>query len=184
MHAHNSQLVQHAMMLLAVHFLKFSAHTFVLHFHLAPAPTSVVPSASIPTPIQQNGTITCTIRIDLSPEMDVSLTLNTALRGPGGHYIMMNTSQPVSGGANATYTSMFMISNLLGKNLLGNYTCVATLSPTLVSAYIISSHPREHSVQFVKNGKMYKYKLKHIHIHVATNFRDWFSLLLLLQVFI
>ena len=153
-------------------FLKFSAPTFVLHFHLVPAPTSVVPSASSPNPIQQNRIITCNVRIDLSPEMDVPLTLKTALRGPGGYYTMTNTSQPVIGGSIAIYTSTFMISSLLGRNLSGNYTCVATLNPTLVSAYIISSRPREHSVQFVKSGKMHKYKLKHIQSHVATNFRD------------
>ena len=133
-----------------------------------------MPSASSPNPIQQNGIITCAVRIDLSPEMDIPLTVNTALRGPGGHYIMRNTSQPVSGGTIVTYTSTFMISSLLGRNLSGNYTCMATLNPTLVSAYIISSHPREHSVQFMNSGKM--------HTYVATNFRDWFSLLL--QVFI
>ena len=117
-----------------------------------------MPSASSPTPIQRNGIISCTVRIDLSPEMDVPLTVNTALRGPGGYYynIMMNTSLPVSGGTVATYTSTFMISSLLGRNLSGNYTCMATLNPTLISAYIISSHPREHSVQFVKSGKMHK----------------------------
>ena len=127
-----------------------------------------MPSASSPTPVQQYGTITCTVRIDLSPEMDIPLTVNTALRGPGGYYIMTNTSQPVIGGSIATYTSTFMISSLLGRNLSGNYTCLATLSPTLVSAYIISSHPREHSVQFVKNGKMYKFELIQIKTHTRT----------------
>ena len=155
---------------MAVHVSKkFLAPTVTLYhnnyFHLVPAPTSVVPSASSPTPVQQDGTITCTVRIDLSPEMDIPLTVNTALRRPDGYYTMTNTSQPVIGGSIASYTSTFMISSLRERNLSGNYICVATLSPTLVSAYIISSRPREHSVQFVKNGKMYKFKLIQIIAH-------------------
>ena len=116
-----------------------------------------MPSASSPTPLQQNGILTCIVHIDLSPEMDVPVTVNTAVIGPAG-YSLTNTSQPVTGGTK-TYTSTFMIS-LLGRSPSENYTCLATLNPTLSlnNAFIIGSTPTAYSIQFVKSGKGTQYK--------------------------
>ena len=135
-----------------------TAFNFVLFFYvydIVPAPTSIIPSANGPTPLQQNGILTCVIHINLSSEMDVPLTVNTTLRGPDGQYIVSNISQPVAGGTTTTYTSAFAISSALGRNLSGNYTCVATLNPTQISSYILSSRPIVYTVQFVKSGKVH-----------------------------
>ena len=86
--------------------------------------------------------------------MDIPLTVNTALRGPDGQFTVSSTSQPVVGGTTMTYISTFTISSALGRNLLGNYTCVATLNSTQISYFIISSHPGAYTAQFVKSGKV------------------------------
>ena len=118
-----------------------------------------MPSASSPTPVQQNGILTCIVHIDLSPEMDAPVTVNTAITGPAGYYLT-NSSQPVTGATTMTYTSTFMIS-LQGRNPSENYTCVATLNPTLTNTYIISSSPRAYSIRFVKSGMGTQYKCRY-----------------------
>ena len=104
-------------------------------------------SADIPTPARPTGSLTCIVEIELSPKMDIAMTVTTVVTGPAGY--ITNTSQPVMGGT-TTYTSTFIISSL-GRNVQSrNYTCVATLCSTQTNAYIICSSP---TVQFVATGE-------------------------------
>ena len=70
-------------------------------------------------------TLTCTV--ELSPAVDVPVTVNTVWTGPDG-FMTTNTAQPVIG-SNTTYTSVVIVSSF-GINQSGNYTCTATVSST------------------------------------------------------
>ena len=107
-------------------------------------------SADSPTPVRRTGTLTCTVTLDLRPEMDIPVIVNNTIIDPAGQPVA-NSSQPVTV-SRMTYVSTFMIS-LEGRNSSGNYTCVVTLHSTLNNANIISSSPANDSAQFVKNGE-------------------------------
>ena len=91
--------------------------------------------------IGSNVTLTCTV--ELSPAVDVPVTVNTVWTGPAG-FMRNNTAQLVVGStAMATYTGTAMVW-LFGRNQSGNYTCTATVSS--VSPFITTS-----SLSGVKN---------------------------------
>lgn len=92
--------------------------------------------------------------------MNVPVKVNIVLTGPVG-FKTRNTSQPVIGGI-TTYTTSAIISSL-ERNQSGNYTCTATLKSTLNNSYIISSSPKNDSVQVI-TGETYRshiYSFKH-----------------------
>ena len=76
-----------------------------LPFHFAvPAPTSLMLSSSIPSPIPPFGSnVTLTCAVELSPAVDVPVTVNTALTPPDG-FTRTSTAQPVMG-SSTNYTS-------------------------------------------------------------------------------
>ena len=85
-------------------------------------------------PIGANVTLTCTV--ELSPAVDVPVTVNTVWTGPT-RLMSNNTAQPVMGSATmATYTSTAIVRSF-ERDQSGNYTCTATVSS--VSPFITTS---------------------------------------------
>ena len=87
-----------------------------------------------PNPIGSVGanvTLTCTV--ELSPAVDVPVTVNTVWTGPDG-FMTTNTAQRMEN--TTTYTSTAMVSSF-GRDQSGNYTCTATVNST--SSFIINS---------------------------------------------
>ena len=75
------------------------------------------------SPIHPNGsnvTLTCTV--ELSPAVDVPVTVNTVWTGPAGFMV----AQPAIG-STTTYISTAMVRSF-GRNQSGNYTCAAIAS--------------------------------------------------------
>ena len=67
--------------------------------------------------------------MELSPSVDVPVTVTTVWTGPDG-FMTTNTAQPVMG-STTTYISREIV------NLLGDYTCTATLSSN-ISSFLIN----------------------------------------------
>ena len=77
-------------------------------------------------------TLTCTV--ELSPAVDVPVTVTTMWTGPAG-FMTTNTAQPVMG-TTTTYTSTAVV-NSFGRHRSGKYTCTATVSST--SSFLLDS---------------------------------------------
>ena len=87
------------------------------------------------SPIQAIGSnVTLTCIVELSPAVDVPVTVNTVWSGPPG-FGTTNTAQTVMG-SNATYISTAMVSSFNRKKS-GDYTCTATVISE--SPYITNS---------------------------------------------
>ena len=98
-----------------------------------PAPTSVtVTNGSV----NVGSTVTLTCTVELSPAVDVPVTVNTVWTGPDG-FMTTNTAQPVMG-STTTYTSTAMVSSF-GRDQSGDYTCTATVRPNPTSTYLTGS---------------------------------------------
>ena len=86
-------------------------------------------------PVGSDVTLTCTV--ELSPTVDVPVTVNTVWTGPDG-FMTTNTAQPITG-STTTYTSRAMV-RLFGRNQSGVYICRATVSsssPFLMNSSLI-----------------------------------------------
>ena len=93
-----------------------------------PAPTSVSVTSDQPNPIHPIGsTVTLMCTVELSPAVDVPVTVNTVWTGPDG-FNTTNTAQPIMG-STTTYTSTTIVSSF-GRDQSGDYTCTATVIPT------------------------------------------------------
>ena len=68
-----------------------------------------------------NVTMTCTV--ELSPAIDVPITVNIHLSDPAGR--TLTTTTPAVSGSN--YTAIAMV-NSFGRNESGNYTCTADIA--------------------------------------------------------
>ena len=96
-----------------------------------PAPTSVtVTNGSV----NVGSTVTLTCTVELSPAVDVPVTVNTVWTGPDG-FMATNIAQPVMG-STTTYTCTTMVSSF-GRDQSGDYTCTATVSST--SSFLTNS---------------------------------------------
>ena len=105
----------------------------LLYLISVPNPTVTVASDQ-PNPIQPVGsTVTLTCTVELSPAVDVPVTVNTEWTGPNG-FMTTNTAQRM--GSTTTYTSTAMVSSF-GRDQSGDYTCIATVNST--SSFIASS---------------------------------------------
>ena len=107
---------------------RFTSYFTTDIFLTVPAPAFVTVTSNKPNPIQPVGsdvTLTCTV--ELSPAVDVPVTVNTVWTGPD-EFMTANTAQPVMG-STTTYTSTAMVSSF-GRDQSGNYTCTATVSST------------------------------------------------------
>ena len=74
-------------------------------------------------PVGSDVTLTCTV--ELSPAVDVPVTVNTVLTGPYG-FMTTNTAQPVMR-RTTTYTTTAMVSSF-GRDQSGVYTRAATVN--------------------------------------------------------
>ena len=72
-------------------------------------------------PVGSHVTLTCTVHVELSPAVDVPVTVNVQLSDPAGSPL---TTSSMSG---STYTSTAMVSSF-GRDQSGNYTCTVTVS--------------------------------------------------------
>ena len=92
-------------------------------------------SSNIPNPIRPIGsavTLTCTV--ELSPAVDIPVTVNAMWTGPAG-FMTTNTAQPFMG-STTTYTSIAMV-NSFGRDQSGNYTCKVTVG--IMSSFFTES---------------------------------------------
>ena len=99
-----------------------------------PAPTSVMVTPPV-VPIIVGSSISLTCTTELSPLVDVPVTVNTVWTGPDG-FMATNTAQPVSGNTTTTYASIATVSSS-GREQCGNYSCRATVRA--MSSSIIDS---------------------------------------------
>ena len=76
-------------------------------------------------PVGSNVTLNCTV--ELSPAVDVPVTVNTVWTGPDG-FKTTNTAQLAIGNT-TTYTSKAIVSSF-GRNQSGVYTCTAIVRST------------------------------------------------------
>ena len=118
-------------------------------YYAVPVPTSVMLSSSVPNPIIPGSDVTLTCAVELSPAVNVPVTVNTVLTTDEG-FPTHDTAQPVMGSL-VNYTSEFVISSFR-RSESGLYTCGATV--TLSSnAYISDSSIATRSVR-VTTGEM------------------------------
>ena len=92
-----------------------------------PAPTSVTVTNG---PVNVGSTVTLTCTVELSPAVDVPVTVNTVWTGTAGFRIA-NTAQQM--GNSDIYISTTTVTN----DYSGDYTCTATVTST--SPFITSS---------------------------------------------
>ena len=90
-----------------------------------PAPTSVSVNSDPFSPIIAESNVTLTCSVELSPAVDVPVTVNVQLSDPAGSPLT-TTIPSISG---FTYTSTAMVS-AFGRDQSGVYTCTATVSST------------------------------------------------------
>ena len=124
----------------------------IFYLYVVPAPTSIIVSSSIPNPIPPFGSdVTMTCTVELSPSVDVPVTVTTVWTGPAG-FMTTNTAQPVMG-STTTYTSTAMVSSF-GRSDSGVYNCRAHISSASTNAFISDSNT-EHDSTKVTTGEMY-----------------------------
>ena len=117
----------------------------MLNYNFAvPAPT-VTLSSSIPNPVPPFGSnVTLTCAVELSPAVDIPVTVNTELTGDEG-FMRTSTAESVMGSL-TNYASTFLISPF-GRSNSGLYTCSATVSLSSTNAYISGSSTAIHSLR-------------------------------------
>ena len=95
---------------------------------VVPTPTSVTllpPYTGIIRPVGSAITMTCTV--ELSPVVNIPVTMITEWTGPAG-FMTTNTAQSIMG-STINYTSTAMV-GAFGRNESGVYTCAATATTT------------------------------------------------------
>ena len=89
-------------------------------------------------------TLTCTV--ELSPTVDVPVTVNTEWTGPDG-FMTTNTAQPVME-STTNYTSTTMVSSF-GRDQSGNYTCKAN---AISSSSFLTDSFHQSGVKLITTG--------------------------------
>ena len=96
-----------------------------------PVPVSVNISTTVDSPIRPIGSdVTLTCIVELSPSVNVPVTVNTVWTGPDG--FMTNNTAQLSVERPTTYTSRATVS-AFGRNQSGEYTCSSNVSSRLLS---------------------------------------------------
>ena len=97
--------------------------------------------------------LTCTV--ELSPLVDVPVTVTTEWTGHGpAGFMTSNTAQLVMGSDPTTYTSTAMVSlSRSGRDQSGNYTCKVAIAVRVMSSYLIDLDSVGHSSSRVVIGK-------------------------------
>ena len=102
------------------------------------------------SPIQPIGsavTLICTV--ELSPAVDVPVTVNTVWTGPAG-FSTTNTAQAMAG-STTTYTSTVVVGSF-GRDQSGEYSCTAMVSS--LSPFLTDSEEQQ-SASNITVGKIY-----------------------------
>ena len=81
--------------------------------------------------VNVGSTVTLTCTVELSPAVDVPVTVNTVWTGPDG-FMTTNTTQTIMGSTTST-----VVVSSFGRNQSGEYTCTATVSST--SSFLTNS---------------------------------------------
>ena len=126
-----------------------------------PAPITVTVTPPMGSMIIISGSspiLTCTV--ELSPAVDVPVTVDTVWTGPTG-FRTTNTAQPVMG-STTTYTSTATISSI-GIDQSGNYTCTMTVR-------ITSSDVVGYSSSRIIVGKLGEQYTKGLILHVRVTY--------------
>ena len=143
---YNNIILSCALHIISV-WLNINAYIFTV-----PAPTSVMLSSSIPNPIPPLGSsVTLTCAVELSPAVDIPVTVNTVLTTDEG-LTDTRTAQPVMG-SSTSYAATYVI-NTFGRSDSGLYICSATVSLTSANANIRDSNTVSHSVR-VTTGEVF-----------------------------
>ena len=101
----------------------FSSILFFL-LHAVPNPAVMITSTPV-SPIRPAGsTVTLTCTVDLSPLVDVPVTVTAQISGPMGVAINPVTNSVME--STTRYTSTSMV-NQFGREKSGNYTCMANV---------------------------------------------------------
>ena len=93
-----------------------------------PAPSSVTVTSDKPNPIRpigSNVTLICTV--ELSPAVDVPITVSTIWTGPNGALFPNDSDSEAVMENHTVYTSTVTFSSF-GKEQSGNYTCTASVN--------------------------------------------------------
>ena len=99
---------------------------------LSIVPISVIITSNPVSPIHiigSNVTLTCTV--ELSPAVDVPVTVNIVWTGPTG-FMIDDTAQPAIQNT-TTYYNTAVVSSF-GRNQSGDYTCTAKISTSLLTS--------------------------------------------------
>ena len=108
--------------------------------------------SSIPNPILPFGpNVSLTCAVELSPAVDIPVTVNTALTNSAG-FRTSSTAQPVMG-SSTNYATTDTISSF-GRSNSGLYTCGAHLTSMPTNAYITNSNTVPDSI-IVTTGEMF-----------------------------
>ena len=109
-----------------IHFDFYFGH-WILSIIIVPAPVPITITFSPVIYIRPNGTtvnLSCTV--ELSPLVDVPVTVNTVWSGPTG--VTLSPSNPVEV-SSTSYTSTVILHSF-GINESGDYTCTAIVNST------------------------------------------------------
>ena len=98
------------------------------YFISVPAPLSVTLTSDPLSPVRPVGasvTLTCTV--ELSPSVDVPVTVNVHLSDPAGSPLNITTLRLSVSGSNFTASAIATV-NSFGREESGNYTCTADIT--------------------------------------------------------
>lgn len=93
---------------------------------IVPSPIAVSVTSDPPGNVAIGSNIILSCNVELSPAVDVPVTVNTEWTGPAA-FVTTNTAQPSSVGSTTTYTSRAVVSSF-GRDQSGSYNCTATVS--------------------------------------------------------
>ena len=104
-------------------------------------------SSSTPNPVRPIGstvTLSCTVQVELSQEVDIPMTMNMVWTGPAGFNASESFFVDMHGTIN--FTSAATISSL-EREQSGVYTCTATLQSPQNYTYVTNSSVTTGSIQ-------------------------------------
>ena len=135
--------------------------------HAVPAPTSVILTSNIPSPIrpiESDVNLTCSVKIQSGPEIDVQLAIDITLSrtNPAASSQLQATTAAASG---STHTSVATIRSF-GRDQSGTYICTATVRPTSANSFI-TGNSRSNTIQ-VTTGKLMKHILLVVQILIIV----------------
>ena len=87
-------------------------------------------------PVGTNFTLTCIT--ELTPEVDINVTLSVNWTGPAGNALPGSRSSPIMAGILTRYQNTLIV-NPVNADQFGNYSCIATVNSNPPSIFIAAS---------------------------------------------